>query len=371
MTNNSLHVCLICVEIFAWGKYGGFGRATRLIGRELSRRGVRVTAVVPRRSGQKPEEMLDGIRVLSFPKTDMLEQFQLYKVIDADVYHSEEPSFGTYLAHLAMPHKKHMITFRDTRRISDWWTEFWLPSLSHKQVLTNILYEDNLLVHHAVRRMDARFAAAKILKPIVVKKYRLKTAPEFLPTPVAVPENIEKSNHPTLCLLGRLDRRKRPQIFFELAAAFPQIRFIAVGRSRDPEWNHELRRRYGSLPNLEFRGFLDQFNGDGHRKILEKSWILVNTSAREGLPNSFLEAASYGCAILSEVDPDGFASRFGIHAADGDFAIGLRTLLHENLWQKRGALGREFVSREFALGPTIDRHLTVYEQLTGKLHRCS
>ena len=35
----SMKICLISVEIFAWGKYGGFGRATRIIGRELVKRG--------------------------------------------------------------------------------------------------------------------------------------------------------------------------------------------------------------------------------------------------------------------------------------------------------------------------------------------
>ena len=61
-----MRICLICVEIFAWGKYGGFGKATRTIGRELARRGHEVYAVVPRRQGQRPEESLDGIRVLGF-----------------------------------------------------------------------------------------------------------------------------------------------------------------------------------------------------------------------------------------------------------------------------------------------------------------
>ena len=62
-----MKVCLICVEIFGWGKYGGFGSSTRLLGRELQRRGVTVTAVVPRRGNQKPVEELDGFQVLSFP----------------------------------------------------------------------------------------------------------------------------------------------------------------------------------------------------------------------------------------------------------------------------------------------------------------
>ena len=365
MGKEELHICLICVEIFAWGKYGGFGRATRLIGRELVKRGVRVTAVVPRRQDQKPEEILDGIRVLSFGKTDMGEQYRLYKEIDADVYHSEEPSFGTFLAQQAMPHKKHMITFRDPRRISDWLTEFRLPSLSRAQVLMNILYEDNFLVHHAARHADARYAAAHLLKPIVVSKYGLKTAPTFLPTPVPIPDHIEKSSQPTVCLLGRLDRRKRPEIFFDLAATFPRIRFIAAGRSRDPEWDQELHQRYGGLPNVEMMGFLDQFDGNAHTQVLQKSWVLVNTSAREGLPNAFLEATANKCAILSEVDPDGFASRFGYHAAYGDFGQGLKALLGNDLWRERAAAGYAHVKAEFSLEAAIDQHLAAYHRLNG------
>ena len=95
-----MRICLISVEIFAWGKYGGFGRATRIIGRELAKRGVEVTAVVPRRGGQNPVEELDGMRVLSFKPRDLLSVSRLFRQADADVYHSEEPSLGTYLAML-------------------------------------------------------------------------------------------------------------------------------------------------------------------------------------------------------------------------------------------------------------------------------
>jgi hypothetical protein len=44
-----LRICLRCVEIFARGKYGGFGWATRTIARELVAAGHDVTAIVPRR----------------------------------------------------------------------------------------------------------------------------------------------------------------------------------------------------------------------------------------------------------------------------------------------------------------------------------
>lgn len=58
-----MKICLLCTEIFAWGKYGGFGRATRLIGQELVKSGIQTTAIVPRRTGQKKVEILEVIEV--------------------------------------------------------------------------------------------------------------------------------------------------------------------------------------------------------------------------------------------------------------------------------------------------------------------
>jgi len=67
-----VRICLVCTEIFAWGKYGGFGRATRLLGRELAARGHEVVAVIPLREDQRPVEQLDGIEVLGFPAANPL-----------------------------------------------------------------------------------------------------------------------------------------------------------------------------------------------------------------------------------------------------------------------------------------------------------
>ncbi len=358
-----MHICFVCVEIFAWGKFGGFGRATRTIGRELSRRGLQVSAIVPRRENQRPVEDLDGIRVLGFERKKILSSSDLYKQVDADIYHSEEPSFGTYLAQKAMPHKKHVVTFRDTRTISDWLTELRLPSLSWGQVISNTLYEDNFLVHKAVQQADSRFAASKFLIPKARKKYRLRNNPQFLPTPVKVPITLKKEGNPTVCFNSRWDRRKRPQIFFELAKAFPQVNFIAIGKSRDTAWDNHLREKYSNLPNLEMVGFINQFQGDKLSSLLEKSWIMVNTAAREGLPNSFIEAAAHGCAILSAVDPDEFASKFGFHVQDDNFVDGLKFLLKHDVWQKQGERGYKYVHDIFSTERAIDQHIGIYENL--------
>jgi len=358
-----MRVCLISVEIFAWGKYGGFGRDTRVIGRELVKRGLDVIAVVPRRGEQKLFEVLDGIKVYSYKPRDLLSSWTIYQHVDADIYHSMEPSFSTYLAQKAMPNRKHMVTFLDPRTINDWLTELKLPTVNPMQVASNWLYEDNPLVGCAVRNLDGLFAAAHFIIPKAKKKYRLKQSPKFLPTPVEVPDEIEKDSTPTVCFISRWDRRKRPEVFFKLVNSFPHVRFLAAGQSRDVEWDTYLRETYGGLPNLEMLGFINQFEGKRLWEILSRSWVLVNSAAREGLPNALKEAAAHGCAILSAVDPDGFASRFGYLANRGNFERGLHELLEDNNWKKRGEEARQYVKSEYELEKSITKHLQAYQQL--------
>ena len=366
-----MRICLIAVELFAWGKHGGFGRATRLIGRELVRRGHEVFAVVPRRPGQRAVEQLDGITVLGFSPWRPWTSAQLFAQCDADVYHSCEPSLGTYFAMRAMPERRHLVTFRDPRTFADWWMELGRPSLSRWQVLHNYWYENNWLVHRAVARMDALYTSGRYLIPKVASMYRLPCEPRFLPTPVPLPARTEKAAAPTVCYMARLDRRKRPELFFDLARQFPSVQFIAAGKSRDPRWEAALRREYGGLPNLELAGFVDQFADPRHAEILSKSWVLVNTATREALPNSFIEAMAHGCAILSGVDPDGYATRFGRHVPDDTFADGLAWLLAEDRWRGRGEQAEEEIRSTFELDRAMAQHVVAYEEALARPPRRS
>jgi glycosyltransferase involved in cell wall biosynthesis len=360
-----LHICLISVEIFAWGKYGGFGKATRTIGRELVRRGIQVTAIVPRRGSQKKIEELDGIKVFGFDYRKPFEMLRIFRDCNADIFHSQEPSTGTYIAQMTHPGKKHIVTFRDTRLLSDWITEFKYPSLNRAQVLLNWLYEDNLIVQQAVRRADLHFAAARLLVDKAVTKYKLNTKPGFLPTPVEMPVRVEKSKVPTVCYIARWDRRKRPEFLISLAETFPDVRFIIAGASRDPQYDRKIRDQLAAFPNVELLGFVNQFETDKLTQVLSKSWIFVNTAAREGLPESFLEACSHRCALLSSVDPDGFTSQFGHYTPADGFSNGMDILLKNDLWRELGEKGYNFVNENFALDNSMDQHVKIYENILG------
>jgi len=108
---------------------------------------------------------------------------------------------------------------------------------------------------------------------------------------------------------------------------------------------------------------VDHFFSCANDTATTESWILVNTAVREGLPNAFLEAAAHGCASLSAVDPDGFASRFGAKVEGDDFTAGLETLLQGDRWRGCGERAREHVRSTFELATAIDRHLAIYNEL--------
>lgn len=358
------HVCFSCVELFGLGIYGGFGRATRFIGRELVKRGIKVTIVAPERKGEiAPPAELDGMEIRQFNPAMPWTALELYESCDADVYHSQDTWLGTYLAMKAMPDRAHIITFRDPHDNADWKIETDLCGQNKLGWWSYRLSIDNPLVRSAVNRANARYCAAEFLIPKVVRKYSLSLTPEFLPTPVKIPEHVCKAERPTVCFVSRWDPRKKPEDFFKLAKSFPHVDFIAVGRARDPVRDAVLREQAGKIPNLQLTGAIDQFKSDELMKIFSKSWILANTSPREGLPNAFLEAAANNCAILSYSDPDGFASQFGYHASKGELACGLEHLLANSEWRRAGERGYDYVSRTFGIEPAMERHLEAYDNV--------
>ncbi len=352
-----LSVSLVAIELFAWGRYGGFGSCTRKIGASLVERGVDVSIVVPRGRGQKPVEELDGMTVHSFPLYRYPFTGSLYLDCDSDVYHSEEPSMGSRVAMDSMPGRAHVVTCQNPRTKDEWGLVNRFYPLRRRAF--NALFGG--MLSETMRRMDAVYCQAQYIIQKVKSLYCLNEEPGFLPNPVDVPVRLpQKAAKPTVCFLGRLDGEKRPELFFGLARRYPEARFVAMGRSHDGARDKRLRRVYGGIRNLELPGFV---TGEEKKCMLGESWVLVNTSVSECLPVSFLEAAAHGCAILSFHDPDGFSSRFGHHVSNGNLDSGLKRLLNDDTWREKGREGHAYVSEVHETGRAIDMHIAAYEGL--------
>lgn len=348
------HVCLVATELFAWGRLGGFGAATRMIGSGLAARGVEVSVVVPAGAGQGDLEELDGMRVHSFPLSRYPFTGGIYRKVGADIYHSEEPSWGTKLALENVTGARHIATCQNPKTHEDWGLvepHYPLRRRAYNRLIAGA-------VDACVKRLDAVYCQARCIVPKAKALYGLEKSPGFLPNPVKVPEHPpKKSGEPTVCFLGRFDSEKRPEAFFELAQVFPNVRFVAAGKAHDAARDEALRRRYSRVRNLELPGFLDGAEKD---RLLDDSWVLVNTSVSECLPVSFLEASAHGCAILSPHDPDAFATRFGRRVENGDYAPWLGWLL-DGRWKTAGESGHRYVSETHEYNKVIEMHLEAYE----------
>lgn len=362
-----MKLCFLVSEYFRWGKYGGYGTSTRLLATELASRGFDMTVLTPRRGEQPAEEIVDGVRVIAYPAQNLRLLARHCRTLAADVYHSHEPSLAAFVARRTMPAARHFVTCRDTRLLRDWLIEMgsWIRDGSFRTLLS-FPYENNPWVAHTVRQADGVYCPNHFSRELAQRKFGLAVKPGFLPSPIRLPRDIsDKAAAPTVCYVGRWDARKRPELFLNLAPKFPDVKFIAVGKGRTDKYDRELRQRYGGLPNVELTGFIDQFSSPQFFELLSSAWVLVNTSLREGLPRSFMEAAVCGCAILSRVDPDGFATRFGFRTSHDNFAEGLQWLLTNEHWRTSGQSAREYVTATYELDAAVTAHIDVYTAEPG------
>lgn len=389
-----MRVCFICNQIAAWGKVGGFGTNVRRLGAALALEGVDVHVVVPRRRGQRRVEQLDGMTVHGQSLGEVFFGRRLYREIDADIYHAEEPTVCGYQAQQAMPDRVHLVTSMDPRDARDWRIEIRHATWSRRfKYPVQRFYEDGPLVHRAVSAADGVYVEAEFLKEKTQRLYALPQLPGLLPKPIPIPAGpFRKAERPLCVFLARFDPRKRPLIFFQLARRMPDVDFIAIGKAHDRSYEKFLAPHYTGVPNLTITGFLDPFSrrvgcahhpdtpvgssspcgNGGHSPpyelfdILSRAWVLVHPAAREGLPTAFQEASAHEVAILAEVDTDGYVSRFGRvvppNSTLDQWESSLRSLLDTGDWRKRGRAGREWNREHHAIPVSVAAHLEAYRR---------
>ena len=362
-----MKVCLIGNQIAAWGKIGGFGTNSRRLGRGLVAAGIEVHVVVPRRAGQSKLGTLDGMVIHGQSIMEVFFGKQLFREIDADIYHMQEPTICGYWAQIAMPDRVHLVTSMDPREPVDWWVEFKNATWSRRlKYPIQKYYENGRAIHLAVRKADGVYVEADFLKKKTQSLYGLAKTPGLLPKPVEIPDGpFQKSERPLCAFLGRFDPRKRPELFFELVKRMPDVDFIAIGKAHDASYQKHLECRYFDQPNLTITGFVDPFKDDKLSRILSRTWILVHPAAREGLPTAFQEASVHEAAILAYVDPGGYVSRFGRVLQDEGHLDTLESSLREMIdtgdWKAKAKAGRKYNIEHHAVSKSVAEHIRTFE----------
>lgn len=126
-----------------------------------------------------------------------------------------------------------------------------------------------------------------------------------------------------LLWVARCNPVKRPHLFLDLAERLPHARCRMICSVQDESLWREVSQRAAKLSNVEFLESAPYREIQSH---FNASHIFVNTSDREGVPNTFIHSGLGHTAILSlVVDPDGMFQHFkaGL-CASGDFDLLVR-----------------------------------------------
>jgi glycosyltransferase involved in cell wall biosynthesis len=181
-------------------------------------------------------------------------------------------------------------------------------------------------------------------------------------------EVLAPAERDSILWVGSSADLKRPEIFLDLAAAFPQENFVMVmARSKQSErrWE-ELYARAKSIGNLRL---IESIPFKEINFYFSKAKVLVSTSSSEGFPNVFLQAALAKTPILSLViDPDNFiADNDAGIVCGGDYEKlkeGLKMLLSQDEARTRKG---ENLYRYFKVEHVLDKNVKKWEELLSVL----
>jgi len=108
---------------------------------------------------------------------------------------------------------------------------------------------------------------------------------------------MPKYVQPTVLYLNRFRKYKRPdlavRIFAEVKRAMPEARFLMAGKGPYLETVKRIASRLGV--DVDFLGFVPE---DVKAEVMAKSWVVLNTSSREGWGLVNMEAFASGTPVV-------------------------------------------------------------------------
>jgi len=147
--------------------------------------------------------------------------------------------------------------------------------------------------------------------------------------------------------VAMIQPNKRPELLLELAARLPHRQFVMIGGPRPgcDALFEQIRAQAARLPNLEFKGFQPLAQVE---PWFDRARVFVNTSAFEGMPNTFLQAWSRGVPTLATVDV-GAPSAYTMFQDSAAAAAEVERLFTDELhWRARANACRSYFDGKYA-----------------------
>ena len=175
-------------------------------------------------------------------------------------------------------------------------------------------------------------------------------------------------NRNSILWVGRSAGFKHPQRLLELAGRFPNERFVMICRPATGDRKYgQFQKEAAAVQNLEFHTNADFFKMDAY---FDAAKVLVNTSDAEGFPNTFIQAAKAGAAILTwKVNPDQFLTQYQCGLACGGsmdkLTEGLAFLLENRRYIEIGQNGVNYCREHHDISKLAELYKEHFRRITA------
>ncbi len=363
----STHICFVSDTIHSYfgsqieSGTGGAERQQYMLATALQQRGYEVS-VLTLKYRPAPCEIIDGIAVYAaIPDVrgvlkapyKALKTMQALRRIDADIYYVRGNDFlcMTTAAYTSVSDSQFLYAVANDANVEP-------AQLSR---LGPLRYP----YLWGMRSADTVVAQTDHQQQVLAQEHGICAAQ--IPNGYDLPSESQLSPHTDrayVLWVGSMDPdQKHPERFLDLARQLSDISFRMIGPPANdtPDYYHEIERQAESIPNLEFRGFVDP---DEIHTQYRDAIALVNTSDYEGFPNVFLEAWRYGTPVVSlyhTLDNVIVEQPVGIHAGSEEALVtAVAQLAEDGAVRKRlGTGGRTYMQNHYS----FDSLLASYEEL--------
>jgi glycosyltransferase involved in cell wall biosynthesis len=176
----------------------------------------------------------------------------------------------------------------------------------------------------------------------------------------------ESSSHQNILWVGTIRQVKRPELFLRLAEALPAFSFTMIGGPSEQERRlfSEMKAKAETLANVTFSGFVPYSEV---AQYFVNATVFVNTSDREGFPNTFLQAWGCGVPTVSFVDSgaqiDGKPIGHVVDSIEEMIKITEELLLNESIRIRHGAICREYVEANHAPDVVLNLYAELFDSM--------
>jgi len=366
-------ICFVALDNFAalvddpkYGRIGGAEVQQVLIGRNLAKRGYRVSFVTLDH-GQDDEMEIDGmriiktydpnagIRILRFLYPRLTGLWRAMKTADADIYYQRtRDSITGIVAAFCRWHRR----------------KFVFAVASNYDCMTDspdcLPRHARVLYHYGLQRANLVIAQTATQQKLLRENFHIDSTIISNCAPdcgryLGGNDAVAYTRGRRLLWIGSLKPVKRLELLLDIADQLRDVQFDVVGNGDiGSEYVQGLQSRAQAMPNVHLHGIVP--HAQVHH-FYQQSAALICTSRAEGFPNIFLEAWSYGLPVVSTFDPDNLIANRGFGRVGKDvseLAAGVRDLLDSpERWKRASQSAREYYLENHA----VDKAMRRFEQM--------